>query len=215
MSLVKKLLFLIIPIVIIILVVGYLGFIPGLSDAMGTSKPRNLGVSYSQSDYASGLAKVPGMQVTNVSGVCLTCNYTSTGSIPVKTAFTQEEFTAQMNEENNANGPVKNTQFKFNADGTIEMSGLIVDPKLTGAVYVKGKIVSASGKSVVIKVDSAELGRLPLPDEQKKIAEDYVSQAVASYFSKNPGSNIISLKVSEGKLEFDGSLPASVVGEAK
>jgi len=35
-------------IVVAVLVLGYFGFVPGVSDLMGTNKPRNLGVSYSE-----------------------------------------------------------------------------------------------------------------------------------------------------------------------
>ncbi len=210
----KGLIGLVVVIILVVLTVGYFGFIPGVSDIMGTNQPRDLGVKYSSADYASGVAKVPGLKLERVEGTCVTCNYSSIGSVPVKTAFTQEEFTAMMNAQNNTKGPLKNTQFKFNDDGTIEASGLIVDPQLTGAVFIKGKIVSASGKQVVMQIDSAELGRLPLPDDQKKIASDYVAQAISNYFAKNSGSSINSLSVSGGKIDFDGTLPQTVTGEA-
>ncbi len=211
----KKILFGLIAVIIIaVLAAGYFGFVPGVSDAMGTNKPRDLGVSYSQADYASGVAKVPGLELTRVEGACVTCNYLSEGSVAVKDSFTEAEFTAMMNAQNNSKGPLRETQFKFNADGSVEASGLIVDPQLNGAVYMKGKIISAEGKNVVIDVDYAELGRLPLPDDQKKIAEDYAKQAIESYFNKNPGTSINSLSVSEGSIVFDGTLPQKVTGEA-
>ena len=132
MSLIKSVGIGIIAIIVIaILVVGYLGFIPGVSDLMGTNKPRDLGVKYSEANYASGLAKVPGAQVINPEYLCVTCAYTSTGSIPVKTSFSNEEFTSMINKRNSKVGPLREGQFKFNADGTVEASGLIVDPRIT------------------------------------------------------------------------------------
>ena len=199
-------------IVLAVLVLAYLGFVPILSDLMGTSKPKDLGVRYSQMDYASGMDKVPGAIVLNPEYLCATCEYTSSGAIAVNTAFTQEEFTAMMNKRNSTVGPLRDAQFKFNADGTVEASGLLIDPRITGPIYVKGKIDSASGRNASLKLDYAEMGRLPLPSDQAKIAEDIVNETIQKTFAQNPGLNITSVSLEEGKVNFNGTLPKEVEG---
>jgi hypothetical protein len=195
-----------------ILILGYLGFIPGLSDLMGANKAKDLGVKYSTVDYASGLAKVPGATVLNPEDLCVICEYTSSGSVPVNTSFSQEEFTAMMNARNSTKGPLKDAQFKFNADGTVEASGKITDPRVSGPVYLKAKIDQAAGKSAKLSVDYAELKNVPIPTDQLKLVEDIANKAIADTFAKNPGLNIKNIKIINGHLVFEGDLPKEVVG---
>jgi len=200
-------------IVMAILVVGYLGFVPGVSDIMGTNKPRDLGVvKFSEANYASGLAKVPGASVLNPEYLCVTCAYTSTGSVPVNTAFSEEEFTSMINKRNSTVGPLRDSQFKFNPDGTVEASGLLIDPRITGPIYIKARIDSASGRSGTLVVDYAEMGRLPLPPDQLKIAQDIVNDSVRDTFTNNPGLSVNSISIADGKINFDGTLPKDAVG---
>jgi hypothetical protein len=196
-----------------VLVLGYLGFVPIVSDLMGTNKPKDLGVSYSQTDYASGMDKVPGAIVLNPEYLCATCEYTSTGSIAVNTNFTQEEFSAMMNKRNSTVGPLRDAQFKFNADGTVEASGLIVDPRITGPVYVKGKIDYASGRSAALELDSAQIGNIQLPPDQAEIAQQIANDIIQKTFAQNPGLSITSITIEEGKVNFNGTLPKEVQGD--
>jgi len=43
---------------IVVLVGGYLGFIPGVSGLFGSDQPRDLGAAYTEADLASGQAKL-------------------------------------------------------------------------------------------------------------------------------------------------------------
>jgi hypothetical protein len=196
-----------------VIVLGYLGFVPGVSDLMGTNKPKDLGVSFSETNYASGMAKVPGAIVLNPEYLCANCAYTSTGSVAVNTNFTQEEFSAMINKRNSTIGPLRDAQFKFNADGTVEASGKIVDPRITGPVYVKGKIDFANGRSAALKLDLAQIGNIPLPADQAKIAQDIANDTIQKTFAQNPGLSITSITIEEGKVNFDGTLPKDVSGD--
>ena len=202
----------IIGILLVILVLGYLGFVPGLSDLMGTNKPKDLWVKFSEANYAAGMAKVPGATVLNPEALCINCPYTSSGSIPVNTNFSQEEFTAMMNKRNSTKGPLRDSQFKFNSDGTIEASGKLVDPRITGPVYLIATIDQASGKSGSINVSYAEMGKVPIPADQLSIVEEIANKSIADTFAKNPGLNVTSVSVEDGKLNFNGTLPETVEG---
>jgi hypothetical protein len=195
------------------LVVGYLGFLPGVSDAMGTSQPRDLGVKYTEADYESGLEKIPGHSVSNAEYLCISCDYTSSGSVPVDNTFTQEEFTAQLNKMNSLKGPLKNVQVKFGENGTVEASAMVKDPKLTAPIYVKGRLEVAGPHEVRVKLDYAEVGRAGVPGEQAKQAEEAANGAFAQFFSRNPGLSVESLTVEEGAVRFKGTFPQEIIGD--
>ncbi len=197
----------------IVLVAAYFGFVPILSDLMGTNKPMDLGVTYSNADYMSGLQKIPGHSVTNPEYMCITCPITSTGSVPTDNMFTQEEFTAQMNKVNSEKGPLKDIQVKFNQDGTIEASMQVIEEILNAPVYVKGKIESYGERFVSFDLEDAMIGRLPIGGEQLEIGEDLLNQGVQYFIAQTPGLKIQELSIGEGFVDFEGMFPEHMEGD--
>ena len=53
----KILLRVLIPILVIVLIIGYLGFIPGISNLFGSNKPKDLVVKYTLADLESAKKK--------------------------------------------------------------------------------------------------------------------------------------------------------------
>jgi hypothetical protein len=206
-------------VVIGVVVAGSTGLVPIVSDLMGTNKPRELGVSFSETNYASGLSKVPGASVTNPQYLCIGCEYTSSGQVPTKTTFTAEEFSAMLNKRNDGTiGPVSDIEIKFNEDGTVETSAMVDTtgiegvPELKGPIYAKGKIDSFTSKSLEIDLESAEFGRVGIPADQNPQVEDAVNEALKKAFEQNPGLSINNIEVTSEGLVFDGTLPESVEG---
>jgi hypothetical protein len=112
-----------------LLVGGWFGLVPGLSSVLGATKPRDLGVRYTDADYQSLLAKSnaeflafaqapdhpdkPGKKL-------IFANPTSVDDLQVS----QEELTALVNEVGWEWMPLTNTQIKF-SPGRVEVSGNI------------------------------------------------------------------------------------------
>ncbi len=197
-------------IILFSLSIAYFGFFPGLSGLLGTDKPRDLGVKYTPGDYQSALAKIPGFKMTNAKDWCLTCPYVSKGSVPVDTEITSEEFTANLNQA--TKGPIKDAQVKFNADGTIESSGMLNIPQLNAPIYVKGKLDQVSSRLVTFKLESLEVGRLGIGGAQLSQAQDLLNAVAADFFNRNPGLSIDTLQVEDGKVKFKGTYPQEIQG---
>jgi hypothetical protein len=45
-------------VLIVVIALGYLGFMPGVSNIFGSNKPKDLGVTFSAADYQSARAKM-------------------------------------------------------------------------------------------------------------------------------------------------------------
>lgn len=203
----------------VVLALGSTGLVPIISDLMGTSKPRDLGVTFSETNYASGLAKVPGAKVLNPEYLCIGCEYTSSGQVPTKDTFTAEEFSSMLNKRNDGTiGPASDIQIKFNPDGTIETSAMVDTtgmegvPEIKGPIYAKGKIGSFTSKSLTVDLESAEFGRVGIPSDQLPQVEQEVNNALKKVFEQNPGLSINDIEVTEKGVVFDGTLPESVEG---
>jgi len=197
---------------VVVLALGAMGFVPGVSDLMGTNKPRDLGVRYTEADYDSLLAKLPGMTIENMEDVCLGCPHKVSGSVPADAVVSQEEFSALLNKGNKKSGLVKDIQVRFNSDGTVEASGTAVDPRLSGPIYAKAKPTVCGPRCLTFEMDSAEAGRVGVSGDQLKTAQDLLNQVSEGFFDRNPGLSVESLSIEGGKMNFKGTVPEKVEG---
>ncbi len=214
-----------------ILILGYLGFVPLVSDIMGATTPVDLGVKVTEKDYASASAKLGRERETLPASKTPEESLKFTGSHKVDTEFTQEEATVTMQTRKYRYNPIGNDfQVRFNDDGTVEASGTLklsnfrkygkatgvsdeqADEimgkagliKVNPAFYVKGTGYVANNR-VYLDVKEAKLGRLSLPSDA--LESNYVKRFVEDRIENIPGLDVESLKVEDGKLKFNGNYP--------
>jgi len=116
--------------VIVILALGYFGYIPAIASLFGTNKPKDLGVKYTTADLASAKNKF-GVEIAVSSSKDPSSSMKYEGSHPVSTSFTDEELTAMVASENYIYQPVKNVQIKIGENGALESSGTLIVSNLT------------------------------------------------------------------------------------
>jgi len=218
--------------IIIVLGLGYLGFMPGVSKIFGSDKPRNLGVVASAEDEQAVMDKLA-VQYLGLTG---STSFSISGQKSVDTAFTDKELTALMasHEKMWKHYPVSNAQVRFNADGTAEVSGILRTDRIfeyaaaTGIdtsdvkkwmdkvkiavnnppFYVKGRAEVNSGvlSGALMKV---EVGRLPIPLSLIAPDESDVNSFAQNRLSK-AGVRVEEGSFGEGKVNFKGTIPAQV-----
>lgn len=178
--------FILAVIIAIVLFLGYLGFIPGVSAIFGSNKPRDLGIKYTEADRVSGKAKSQIEDETLPANTPDEQSLQRIGSRPVTTSFSSAEITALMNDRPFKYWPYKNVQMKFNADGSAEVSGQLVKSRLPGYMasigisktvadkvvqympsntvfYVKGKAALTDNQVSILDPSKVEIGRMSLP----------------------------------------------------
>jgi len=184
----KKFLLLLLLIIVIIplFVLGFMGFIPGLSIILGASKPRDLGVKFSPVDLKSVRIKsqIEYKVLPDSTNPLNTRRFD--GKRDVTAEFTSAEITATMNNQPWKYWPYKDVQVKFNGDGSGEISGVFIKSKLPGyaaainaptqavdfatkflpndpVFYVKIKASLTENKIATFEPMAFEIGRMPLP----------------------------------------------------
>jgi len=208
----KKLIIFLIVIAVLVLGVAYAGFVPVVSPLLGTNKPRDLGVKYTKADYESIIQQAK-FKLDNSAGFGPDTRITySPNKITVEGKFTQEQVSALINFDHADGYPVSNTQIKIHADGTLEGAAQVGVNNYKGysfhnAVYVKGKIDVTSAKSLKLNPEKLEVGRLPVPINEK--AKNIVETAVNEKLNSIPGLAIESVSFEEGKVNFKGTIPES------
>jgi hypothetical protein len=115
-------------ILIPLLVLGWLGFVPGLSAMMGASTPRDLGIQYTPADSRSYRKKL-GVNFEAVDDEPAHPEKPETRQVftnpqQFETSFSQEELSAAINDSASGWLPLKDIQIKL-GDRMIEISGLL------------------------------------------------------------------------------------------
>jgi len=203
----------------ILLFIGYLGYIPGLSTLLGANKPRDLGVKYTDSDKASARAKSQLIYGVLPENTPPEMSIRRSGSRKISTTFNSAEMTSLMNNRPWKYWPIEKVQLRINDDGSAELSGVVINEKLKGyaaaigvpakaselitkflpknpAFYVKAKTSLTENKVSEFDVQSVYLGKVPLPVNTllAKFAPEFIKSVFAEDF-------ISELSKYEGKKE--------------
>lgn len=134
-------------IVIITLVAGWFGFMPGVSRLMGATKPRDLGVRYTEADYNSYKSKTGGKYL-DFAVAPANPNKPSKKQVfadpkKLETTLSSQELTAAINMVNWQWMPITNAQVKV-IEGGVEISGnLNTDHIIEFANFIGGVGVSS------------------------------------------------------------------------
>jgi len=229
-------------IIVIILTLGYFGLFPGVSKVFGSDKPRDLGTSYTQTDYDSAGLKNKIKIVVTDSAPDIKSSVKLEGAQQINNSWTAEEITARinMNAGNWEYIPIKDVQVRFNPDGTVEASGLLIVsrlrglaegtkvspadiqaiskifdeykiPRITIPVYMKGTL-SVTDNNIDIAVPKLEIGRLTIPvGTYEKAKVPFENFAKKQLTGGGYGSLYIkSLDFIGGKMNFNGTLPQTI-----
>jgi len=216
-------------VVIVVLAAGYFGLVPGVSTLFGSNKARDLGVTTSAQVFTTASDKIAMVR----SGSAKTGeNVSYSGSHPVAVSLSSEEISSLISNGEWKYNPIsEDFQMKVNTDGTVEVAGLLNRTRLDGYLKATGfsNVLTYTSKfnflpekvpfyldgaltitdnNVDLKLTSAEVGRTPLPTDSGAVG------AVKSFIQKRisgvAGMNVTSLDFSNGKLNFNGSLPSKM-----
>jgi hypothetical protein len=218
--------FLVVP----VLLLGYLGFIPGLSEVFGSNKPRDLGIKYTEADRLNAYTKnaVESLSLPTTASAAASIKYEGKKNLNV--SFTQEELTALNNSVTWKYYPISNLQIKISPNGIGEVSGLLHIKKILPYIslthstkeveevmskysisfdtpfYLKGS-VKVVDNQVSLVGQQVQIGRLTIPQnlvtENIPALEDFAEKRITTV----PNLSIKSFNLDGGKANFIGTVP--------
>ena len=211
----KKIIAIVLSLCIVMTVIAATGvfYVPGFSEALGTNKPRDLGVKADPAKFQALLARENVQLNGNPADFDLTATIRYGQAVPMDASVTSEELTSMMQATNNAKGPLKNMQVKLGNNNELEMSANADLNKfgypVNGPVYLKGNLEKAGTGSVKMTVTEGAFGLVPVPADVLKQGEDGLEQAVNRQLSAMPGLTIDTLSIQDGQLHYAGNFPKS------
>lgn len=226
------LLFVLIIGIVGVLAGGYFGFIPGLNRVFGSDRPQDLGVAYTQADFDQGLLK-SGMTLSALPPTTPAADSLQfQGSHPVDVWYSPAELTAHAYKPVWRDAPLTQVQILIHPDGTAEASGLVsVDlttaylirlgispeaisqakakfhiPSTTIPFYVKGT-ASVTDNQVSLEPAQVKLARLPIPGNIVTSLTPGAENLAEQIIDSVPGLYAAALRLENGRLYFQGTLP--------
>jgi hypothetical protein len=189
--------------------------IPFLTSMLGADKPKDLGVSYDPAAFGKMLQEAHVEMSSPFSNYCFTCPITySAETVKTDIKVTSEELTSYIRQTNDEKGVFKNLQIKLGTDNHLEASGMLnlteYGYNYTAPAYASGTIEKASDKTVRIKLDKGEAGRIPVPDEYSREAGTALETLINDQLAKMPNLKIETLEIKDGELHFKGDFPKKI-----
>ncbi len=198
----------------IVVVATSLGYFPALSSKIGIGQPKDLGVTYTDEDYASAQDKIESGDDGEV----------------VKDTFTDAELTALLNSCLGLNCAIHDVQVKTYDDGTFEFSGVIDKDKLTEFVdtahlsqddratiqtslnilpsqpsfYAKAQL-SGRDDTVSFSLSEATIAGFPVPDSLKEDIDAQIMSSLNAHLQSIPGTQIENIEVTPDGVFIEGS----------
>lgn len=189
------------------------GYIPGLSALFGATKPRDLGVKYTEEDKNSAITKSGATYDTLDASTSDDMSIQFSGSHETATSWNSAEMTALLNDRPWKYWPISDVQLKINPDNTVEMSGVVNAEKLRGygagigvpqavidrvsllpasaAFYLKGSGSLSENQVASFDITSAQLGRLSIPTgvllSYQRVIDHAYAEDVVSELNKYSG----------------------------
>lgn len=221
---------------LILLIVGgltYLGFMPVLSPLLGADKPKDLGITFTQADFDTVVAREGLTYKALPTETDLMQSAQYEGSHEVNLVYTSTDLTAKINASNWKFNPFTNVQIRINPDGTTEISGNVSLAKLWDyattvgvsasdiekakqalvtipsqpAFYAKGTVEASENKISHLNLDSLSIGRLSVPQSIIQPNQHYLTEMANKEMNSIPGFYAKSVKAENGEIKFEGSLP--------
>jgi len=173
-------------VLLLVLILGFLGFIPGLSSILGSDKPKDLGIKYTQADVDSGRSKSQLEYLAINEPVSSENSIQWSGTREVNIELTSAQLTGIMNTKPWKYYPYKNVQVKFNGDGSAEVSGSLVKNNIpvyastfqapqvavdfamkflpeNPTFYLKGRAALTENKVSLFEPQVFQIGKIPMP----------------------------------------------------
>jgi hypothetical protein len=232
-----KLLFgsIIFSLLLITIIGGALGFVPGVSGLMGAS-PRDLGQKATLAESRATQEKVGTEIVILPAGTPNSQGYIPEGNIPLSTSFTSQELTALANNRTWKNFPVKNVQIRINPDNTIESSGILIVSKAIpfaeGLGYSAAQVKQAMEKyklpsveipyyisgqgevknnQVSLSVSSLKIGAIPVPSSITQPATEEAISFLEGLFQRYQANFYAeTIKAQNNQVQFVGQVAKQI-----
>lgn len=214
-----------------VLIGGYLGFVPGVSRVFGSNKPRDLGVELSAEKAYEGAAAL-GVPATPSALQAIVDDPESARRFDAELTSAQASSMLLIGQDGIPNWPLNLVQIRFSGDGTAEASGIIDSSqavpfmlsagvsqanadrvasaiKLAGRMsfYVNGSC-SVDNNNVNLTLSQVQVGRLNVPASWYRGNESKGTPYITNLLGNN-GFMVESLAISDGSVALKGTRPLS------
>ncbi|TDB37793.1 MAG: hypothetical protein D9V44_07010 [Actinobacteria bacterium] len=195
--------------ILIVLALVALLVVGGMLFVKNAAKPKDLGVTYTEADYWSAMAKA-GVVVNEVpeGETWGTTDVVYSGSKPIDATFTPAEVSALFAFSHQGGWPVSDAQVRFTGGDSVELSASIDYAGTSYPVYAKAS-AAMSGATISGSLQEAEVLGVTVPATYFGAGESYALGFINSRLARVTGLNITTAEVTPEGLHLVGTVPAT------
>jgi hypothetical protein len=220
-----------VAIITIVLALGYFGLVPGVSRLFGSDLPRDLGVTYTETDLASALKKI-GTEVQNLPPDGAT-SLAFSGQKTASFSLTEAEVSALCNGSWKYH-PLSDCQVNLLKDGYAEFSGKLLTDRLeeytkamgvdqghlellnnysryiqgSPRIYIKARGAISNNQVVGLDIAELQIGRITFSQSTIQDNQAAIASFVNWQLGRIPGLAITSATLVGNQIKFEGMVPA-------
>lgn len=174
------------------------------------TKPRDLGVTFTEADYWSAVEKA-GIDISGLDGGGdpAATEVVYEGSVPLDETFTSAEVSALISYSHMSGWPVHDTQIRFNEGGNVEISGYAKWRGVDYPFYVNAD-ASVSGRTVSGSANEAEVFGIAVTPDMIAKGEPVALRILNDRLARLDGLDIGTAEIVGGELHLAGTVPARV-----
>ncbi len=194
---------------LVLLVLVVLLFVGSMLFVKNAAKPKDLGVTYTEADYWSAMAKA-GVAVNEVPDgeTWDETDVVYSGSKPIDATFTSAEVSALFAYSHASGWPVSDAQVRFTGVDGVELSAAIDYAGTSYPVYAKAS-AAMSGASISGSLQEAEVLGVAVPSQYFGAGESYALGFINSRLARVTGLDITTAEVTPEGLHLVGTVPES------
>jgi len=211
-ALVRVVLVLVVLTAVAVAGLGFAGVlqVPVVSSIAGMDKPRDLDGRDADPVAYQEFLDAHGFQfVSPATNYTLSSIHTFSGSVPLDEVIGEVEVNA-MGELQNDTSAFRDVSIRFH-DGYAEAAAMVdlagFGYPIAGPVYGTWSITVNGPRSVSVDLQTVEFGRIPVPADLAKTAEDALNSYLAARLATIDGLSIQTFALEEAGVRFAGSLP--------
>lgn len=204
------LIFIGILLIIVVLILGYLGYIKPVANVLGTNKPVDLGIKYTDSDLKNAKEKF-NVELIETQSDNPESSIRYEGEQKIEKSFTDEELTAIVNSKKWLYTPVTNVQIKIGEDGILESSGTLMVNRLANYFSaVSGATVSNEEVNKAVGILPSEVpyyisgtanvsnGNISINVKSFSVGKKFsVTHLISTAYANSVNANVSSFKVGQ------------------
>lgn len=199
-----------ITIIMLLVIIGVILWIIGSSISNVLDSGRSYSSTVTQADFTEFVQKTGVDIQVEDQDLCFECPPLQvSGQKPATITISEEDVASWIQSANAETYGLEDLRVDIDSDG-VAIATVILFQGSYWPIAANGTVSKLTENSLDISIVDAQAGPLPIPEEAKLTAEQWLETVVNKKLAETPGLTINTLEFRDGEVIFDGTVPEKI-----